>query len=269
MMARGWFTSPILVASIVLAGCSLFGSGQSATHRWGGMVSDLRVQWGAEPGIDLLTGTAVPVRAYLESRELAQYTGNLDDAYPGFTRAVPPDEPPVPSNPAAWARRPDLDRPSTSPLVGNIRFHIRSVERSGRNVTVTVCSYRYGVAERQADGAFAARVAGGPLETRGIFGIQLLLVAPADESKSALPPQTGPEPAPSVDVFGDWQVTGFLTSSAGSSKTQWPNYATDQATCVEKAPDAPERRAFLVNGEHPRSEFPTSPPSPGWPESTS
>jgi hypothetical protein len=26
------------------------------------------------------------------------------------------------------------------------------------------------------------------------------------------------------------------------------------------------RRAFLTNGEHPRSDFPTSPPNPGWPE---
>ena len=84
------FASLILVASMALAGCSLFGSRQPAPQRWGGMVSDLRVQWDAEPGIDLLTGVAVPVRAYLESSDLAQYTGNLDDAYPGFTRAVPP-----------------------------------------------------------------------------------------------------------------------------------------------------------------------------------
>ena len=143
------------------------------------------------------------------------------------------------------------------------------MERSGRNVTVTVCNYQYGVAKQEANGNFRALAKTGPVDTRGIYGIRVLLVAPADESTATLPPQKGPAPAPSDDVFGDWQVTGFLTASADSSKVQWPNYAADQATCVEKAPDPPERRAFLVNGEHPRSDFPTSPASPGWPESTS
>jgi hypothetical protein len=258
----------MLVGAMALTGCSNVGTREPEHQRWGGLVKDLRAQWGAEPGIDLLTGVAVPARAYLESFQLTQVTGNADDLYPGFTRAVPPNEPEGP-DPSAWDLRPSMKHPIRSALIGNIRFHIRSVEPSGRNVAVTVCHYNYGAAEQQAEGAYASIVAGEPAPDTGIFAIRVMLVGPADESASALPPQKGPAVAPSNDVFGDWQVIGHLTSSSTSSRAQWPTYEADEAACVETAPDPFERRAFLLNGEHPRSDFPTSPPSPGWPEGTS
>ena len=268
MMSRvRGLASLILVVSMVLAGCSLFDTRQPEHQRWSGLVSDLRVQWGAEPGIDLVTGVAVPVRAYLESFQLAQFTAIPDDLYPGFTRAVPPNEPEGPDA-SARDRRPTLTHPIRSALIGNIRFHIRSVQRSGRNVAVTVCHYNYGAAEQQANGAYSSLVAGGPADSSGISAIRVMLVAPADESASALPPQNGPAVAPGNDVFGDWQVTGRLTSSSSSSRAQWPTYEADDAACVETAPDPLDRRAFLLDGEHPRSDFATSPPSPGWPEGT-
>lgn len=263
-----WFLSVILIGCTVLVGCHQTDNRQPAVQRWGGLVSDLRVQWDAEPGIDLLTGLAVPLRTYLESRVLAQYTGNLEAAYPGFTRAVPPNEPPESPNINARDRRPPLENPLTSPVIGNSRFHIQRVERSGPNVTVGVCNYNYAVAEKQANGTFVPFVNFGPVETRGIITMQVLLVAPPDEAVSALAPQAGPEPAPSNDVFGDWQVAGFLVATASDYvKPQWPTAESDRATCVEKAPDSLQRRVFLVNGEHPRSDFPTSPASPGWPAS--
>jgi hypothetical protein len=112
------------------------------------------VQWDGEPGIDLVTGVAVPLRAYLESRLLAQYTGNFDTVYPGFTRAVPPDDPPESPDIGARDRRPPLENPLSGPVFGNSRFTIQNVERSGRNVTVTVCNYIYAMAEKQANGTF-------------------------------------------------------------------------------------------------------------------
>jgi len=75
-----------------------------------------------------------------------------------------------------------------------------------------------------------------------------------------------------VDVFGAWKITGFLNglrSPDPEFDKVWPTFGADTATCVEQAPDPPERRAFLIQGEHPRSDFPTSPPSPGWPEGES
>jgi hypothetical protein len=75
-------------------------------------------------------------------------------------------------------------------------------------------------------------------------------------------------PAPAVDVFGDWNITGPLIDSGrlhSDFPKVWPTHEADLATCIEKAPDPPERRAFLKISEHPRTDFPTSAPSPGWP----
>ena len=52
-------------------------------------LSDFRFRWTAEPGIDLYSGAAVPLRAYAESWRVAQMMSDMSAAYPGFERAVP------------------------------------------------------------------------------------------------------------------------------------------------------------------------------------
>lgn len=256
----------ILLASTVFVGCARQEQNETRIQRWSGMVADLRVQWDAESGIDLITGVAVPVRAYLESRLLAQYVGVLDQTYPGFARAVPPNEPKNSPNISARDRQPPLEYPLREPLFGNIGYHIQSVTRSGRDVTVTVCMFNYAVA-KESSGKFSAFVTVGPVETRGILAARVLLTAPANES-TGLPLQAGPADSPVEDVFGGWQVAGWLGATSDYVKPQWPTYEGDRAACAQKAPDPLERRAFLLNGEHPRSDFPTSPPKPGWPAKT-
>jgi hypothetical protein len=258
----------VLLASIVFAGCARSHESDQSVHRWTGVLADVRVQWYAEPGIELVTGVAVPVRAYLESRLLAQYVGKLDQTYPGFARAVPPNEPQDSPNISARDRQPPLEYPLAAPLFGNITYHIQAVERSGRDVTATVCNFNYAVA-KEHDGKFVAFNNLGPVESRGVNTFRVLLTAPAEQSTSALPPQAGPANSPDNDVFGEWKVTGFLVATGTEYvKSHWPNFEADLAACVTKAPDPLERRAYLLNGEHPRSDFPTSPPSPGWPEGT-
>jgi hypothetical protein len=266
-VVRRWkFLTFIVVASTVLAGCHLAESHQSTIQRWGGVLNDLRYQWDGEPGIDMLTGAAVPVRAYIESRMLAQSMGNLDYAYPGFTRAVPPDPPD-----AGWGLRPNVNHTLDTALVGNARYHILSLSRSADAVTATVCNYDYSVAHQVEDGkennkfeSVARRLGWRP---KGIFVERVTLAPPSDES-SPLAPQAGPSPAPSDDVFGNWRITGYLFSTSQPGfKSQWPSFDADLAKCVDKASDPPERRAFLTDGEHPRSDFPTSPATPGWPAS--
>ena len=44
---------------------------------WPESLQDLRFRWTAEPGIDLLTGPAVPLRAYLESHRIGQTSRRL------------------------------------------------------------------------------------------------------------------------------------------------------------------------------------------------
>ena len=252
----------------LLTGCQFFGDDEPRIDRSTGPLADERYQWTAGSGIDLLTGPAVPVRAFLESRLDAQTMGTLDYAYPGFDRAVAEksdDGKDVFTN----NLRPDVssDRTSDAVRVGDDRFHIQSISRDGSTVTATVCNYRYGLALEQDNGKFVSVANGG--QDDAIDALMVILTAPANASGNALPPQDGPAPAPVVDVFGDWMVTGFLTDFAkldpAFAKT-WPTYQADLATCVEKAPDPPDRRAFLKEGQHPRSDFPTSPPSPGWPE---
>ena len=259
----------ILLASSVVAGCTRQHESEQSVQRWSGNLAGVRVQWDGEPGIDLVTGVAVPVRAYLESRLLAQYVGKIDQTYPGFARAVAPNEPQDSPNISARDRQPPLEYPLRAPLFGNITYRIQAVERSGRDVTVTVCNFNYAVAKEHG-GKFVAFNNLGPIESRGVNTFRVLLTAPAEQSTSALPPQAGPASSPENEVFGEWQVTGFLVATGTEYvKSQWPNFEADLAACVTKAPDPLERRAFLLNGEHPRSDFPTSPPRPGWPEGAS
>lgn len=254
----------ILAAALTATGCRFFDKGQPEIQRWGGLLSELRVQWNAEPGIDLLAGPAVPVRAYMESRLLAEYMGGLQYAYPGFTDAVAPDE--MRGVLGTGYRQPNVNYPTRSALVGNVRYRILSVRRSGRDLAIALCNYPYGIASQQ-NGTFASagRAVG---DTPGVYAMRVDLTSPAGEPSPPLPPQAGPAPAPGNNVFGGWQITGFLndlfTSDSGF-ETAWPTYDADRQACIDKAPDPPERRAFLIDGEHPRSDFPTAPPDPGWP----
>jgi len=261
---RWKFLTFIVVASTVLAGCHLVDRHQPTIQRWGGLLSDLRYQWDSEPGIDILTGATVPVRAFIESRMLAQSAGNMDYAYPGFIRAVPPDDP----EDAAWDIRPNVNHSLSNALVGNAKYHFLSLSRSAATVTATVCNYDYSVARQAEDGKFESVARRFDWQPKGIYVERVTLAAPPNDKSSSLPPQAGPSPAPSDDVFGDWRITGYLFSTSQPGfKSQWSNFDADLATCVDKAPDPPERRAFLTNGEHPRSDFPTSPANPGWPAS--
>ena len=254
-------------ALTLLTGCSLFGDHELRIDRTSGPLADMRFQWSAASGIDLLSSPAVPVRAYLESWGDAQTTGSLDYAYPGFERAVGTNSTNGDHDILTQLLRPDNDRPVKEPSVGNNRYRIQSFSRSGTTVMATVCQYRYGLALENANGSFSS-VASFRTYDKGINTFLVRLEAPPDESTGALPPQTGPAVAPSDDVFGDWKITGFLGDLQNSDPkfpAAWPTYERDAAGCVEAAPDPPERRAFLITGEHPRSDFPTSPPTPGWP----
>lgn len=253
----------------LLTGCHLFNDDEPSIDRSSGPLSEQRYQWTAGPGIDLVTGPAVPIRAYMESRMDAQTMGTIDYAYPGFDRAVATKSADGDQDLFGSNLRPDEDTGAVSrAAVGNNRFLIQSLTRSGQTVTATLCNYRYGLAHEQENGTFVS-VLNKAVNDQGIDTLRVRLTAPADESNNALPPQAGPAPAPAVDVFGDWKITGLLTDFGRlhpDFPKVWPTYEADLATCIEKAPDLLERRAFLKEGEHPRTDFPTSAPSPGWPK---
>ena len=59
---------------------------------WPPLLNDFRFHWTAAPGIDVTTGPAMIVRAYLESYNTAWFTLNLDNLFPGFRRATPENQ---------------------------------------------------------------------------------------------------------------------------------------------------------------------------------
>lgn len=212
--------------------------------------------WTAEPGIDLTTGAAVVVRAYLESYYLAYITTDEKYLYPGFQQSVDANQPegtdgttelwPKPSRPKTW--------------VGTARQHLLRIERSDRDVTAVGCMYSYGSAVQTEDG-FDPNVGGiGP--DAGVSAVRIGLRAPANDDV-VLPPQQGPSRAPFDNVFGGWRVTnhqgGFILLA------QWDGAADDEAECVSRADRAPENRTFTPGGAYPRADFPTLPATPGWP----
>jgi hypothetical protein len=152
--------------AVALTGCHLFAKSGPSIDRWSGLIGELRAQWTTEPGIELLGGPAVPVRAYLESRWLAQWAGNIDYAYPGFTDAVPPNVRGT-NDVAANQRRPDVETHLSSPLIGNEQFRVLSITGSGR-LTATVCNYTYSVSKPNDDGTFYSVARGQSREPRGI-----------------------------------------------------------------------------------------------------
>jgi hypothetical protein len=231
-------------------------------ERWQGPISDLRYLWTAEPGIDVLTGPAVPVRAFLESFMLSQYAGNLDYAYPGFGQAVPD------SASELWVTRPALDVPREERSVGNITHHILSMNRVDDDVAAVVCSYNYRVASETEDGSYLSVARTGP---RGERGIDVIKIGMSGRPSTTLPPQSGPRPDPVDDVFGDWLVRGMLTFYSDNDPgfdEAWPTYAADKRACVDRAPDPAQVRAGIIDSPHPRDFFPTTPASPGWPQHT-
>lgn len=258
-------TAPILAALLAVSGCHDVAMEETPLDRWGGLLYELRVRWDAAPGIDLLGGPAVPLRAYLESRFLLENTGKSEYAYPGFDHAVQPNESAESPNIGARNRVPTLDYPATAPLVGTSRYYIQGIEQSGRTVTISVCNYVYGVAKKQPDGSLRTLIDFGPVEGRGVVGMRVTLKSP--QSTSPLPPQSGSAAAPNDDVFGGWHIDGFLAATSSYVAPQWPTFESDRDTCVREAPDSAEHRRFLVTKAHDRADFPTEPPAPGWPAS--
>ncbi|MCV7160537.1 hypothetical protein [Mycolicibacterium brisbanense] len=212
----------IIVASVMLAGCHLGGDRQQSIQRWSGLLSDLRYQWDAAPGIDVEKGVAVVVRAYLESWFLAQSMGSLDYAYPGFDRAVQGSD-------HDTNIRPNVNYSLTKALIGNARHHILSLVPGNDGVVGTVCNYDYFVATEVGDGKYESVARRPDSRPQGIHVERIVLAAGGNRSEH-LPPQAGPSPAASQDVFGSWRITGHLFVTGGSEfRSQWPTFDDDLA----------------------------------------
>jgi hypothetical protein len=273
---RRGFPGSIAVAALCV---SIAGCGPTAVQRpaapppkipWTATLADVRAVWSADPGIDLLTAPAVVVRAYLESIFVAANQGDIGYAYPGFTHAVAPNASAGQPD-SARDRWPDTAHPLRDRLVGTDRYHILHIDTAGPQVTAVVCDWAYTSALDLGDGNYGWKATLPATDPAARIAVhRVAMTAPAGSPTSSLPPQQGTAAAPVDDVFGGWHIVGHdMTADrvpgTNTDSAQWPAEVTDTASCVDKAPDPVGRRLFLLNGVHPRSEFPTQPPYPGWP----
>lgn len=105
---------------------------------WTGLTENVRAVWSAQTGIDLVSGPAVAIRAYVESYSLAKDMGSLDVVYPGFARAVLRRQPNADIFTDAW---PDTSNPAPHPIVGTEQRRILRIDNSGDSVVTIVCDY--------------------------------------------------------------------------------------------------------------------------------
>lgn len=198
-----------------LTGCHLFNDDEPSIDRSSGPLSEQRYQWTAGPGIDLVTGPAVPIRAYMESRMDAQTMGTIDYAYPGFDRAVATKSADGDQDLFGSSLRPDEDTGAVSrAAVGNNRFLIQSLTRGGQTVTATLCNYRYGLAHEQENGTFVS-VLNKAVNDQGIDTLRVRLTAPANESNNAFPHRAAPRPRPLSTFSSTGRSRGCWATSDG------------------------------------------------------
>ncbi|KRQ23902.1 hypothetical protein AOT83_03105 [Mycobacteroides sp. H001] len=248
-----------------------------------GLTKDLRIRWSAEPGIDLLTGPAVIVRAYRESYVVGGLMANPAYYYPGFEHAVPPNAPNVsPLIRPLVAGDPQLESrgfQATTPIIGTWREHILSLSgdpTSGYIAKVCVWDYATGVRQENGKYRYPNRLPPNVSSTSApadfaTLPLRITLTPPSpsepDPTKTS---QGGSSPHPLTDVFGGWKIrtAESLNTAAWMDRvTDWPldDYRLTLYACAKKIPDPYEKLSSYITGEHPKSDYPTLPADPGWP----
>jgi hypothetical protein len=75
--------------------------------------------------------------------------------------------------------------------VGNNRFLIKSLTRSGQTVIATLCNYRYGLAHEQGNGTFVS-VLNKAVNDQGIDTLRVRLTAPPTSPTTRYPYRPAP-----------------------------------------------------------------------------
>ncbi|MGV0812045.1 hypothetical protein ABQF34_08805 [Mycolicibacterium boenickei] len=216
-------------------------------------------------------------------------TGDVEDAYPGFARAVPhPGKPRADSRSdlpqELWNIQPATDFPAHAymPLPPNTRFygneffHVLELEpiQDGGGYRAYVCDGRYNIFQGTDDaGPFEPLFPANEGDSdREISEIRLWRVEYTDDPTPPAPdapamvttPQKGPNPAPLGDVFGPWQITGAHDGGSWGHQT-YDGWEQRRQQCRDKMPDnAAQRQAIYAS----RPNTPPVPESavPGWPD---
>jgi hypothetical protein len=282
----------LTVAAALISGCTHDGPPSPAAPpasptevypNWPASLRDFRFHWTAEPGIALESGVSVPVRAYLESYDIATFTRNLANVYPGFMRATPENDELDGHYLAqlAWIR--PLNGVDTNPdgaleHFGYIPFHVLRIDPVDDGYRAIVCQGKYAdfIKSTTQPGKFvSAAVDPATAQPRPadsgvvVHRLELTTNDPrvgADAPAEVTRPQRGPLPAPDEDVFGKWFFTGASSSFWGPIDAPNPERFPApelESQCNDRMPhNEPERLAMMTG-------FKDRPPphgaAPGWP----
>ncbi|OBF40761.1 hypothetical protein A5724_06770 [Mycobacterium sp. ACS1612] len=253
---------------------------------WPPLLNDFRFHWTAEPGIDVTTGPAMVVRAYMEAYNTAWYTLNLDNLWPGFRRATPENQ--EPQGDFLWqlvSIRPlgsgyTKTAKDARPHFGYQVLHFLELTPMGNGYRAIVCSgeYAHFVESTARPGKFISigvnEDTAQPFRPgdNGVFPYQIALtqhdprIGPNPPAPVTVP-QRGPAPAPDTDVFGNWFITGASSSYWGPSNDpnarDFPSPELIQR-CGAAMPVPEAERIAIMTG------FKDQPPQhgeaiPGWP----
>jgi hypothetical protein len=253
---------------------------ERVSPNWPSLLNDFRFHWTAESGIDVTTGPAMVVRAYMESYNTAWFTLNLDNLFPGFRRATPENQEPV--GDFLW-QLVDI-RPLGSgftktakdarPHFGYQALHFLELTPLGNGYRAIVCSgdYAHFVQSAVNPGKFVSidvdeKTAQPDSGESGVYLTQIELIQRDPRVGPDLPPQRGPAPAPEQDVFGDWWFTGAGSSYWGPSNDRTAgDFPPPELTkrCEDAMPLPEAERLAMMTG------FKDQPPPhgeaiPGWP----
>lgn len=296
-MIRPLTLATIVVMTVaILGGCDTQSAESSSTTtpagqiypNWPALLNNFRFHWSAEPGIDVTTGPAMVVRAYMEAYDTAWFTLNPDNVFPGFDRATPENQ--TPEGDFLWQLvhiRPlgygyTKTARDARPHFGFQELHFLELTPLGEGYRAIVCSgeYAHFIESTSKPGEFIAigvdddsgRPYRGSRSDSGVFPYQIDFTqhdprigpnAPSDVTA----PQRGPAPAPDQDVFGKWFFTGASSSYWGPSSDRtsadFPSPEL-QKRCGDAMPTPKAERLAMMTG------FKDQPPPhgeaiPGWP----
>lgn len=291
-MGSRWLAAPltVFVASATLA-CGPSQPNEPATpapryEHWPNILDDFRFHWSSATDVELTTGVAVPIRAYIESWYVATWTNDPDNVYPGFLRATPESDDLNGDylGELAWIRPlngvPFGAGKAVEPH-GFMPMHILSVEPTTNGQRVTVCEGQYGIyfdsnAEPGKLVSVAADKEDGtlrdPLATVIVNRIELTQHDPRipSDARDVTTAQEGPAPAPDQDVFGRWFITGASSSVWGPIDAEpiADFFVTPEMRqeCQAAMPDPPEEQIEMATGFKDKAP-PHGDPIPGWPSS--
>jgi hypothetical protein len=274
----------VLVVALGLSGCNdarqpaapSTPAAFSTIPNWPATQGGLRFRWSSAEGIDLETGIAVPLRAYVESHELIVKTYDMSAGYPGFERAVPGPQ----WRPRTSLQMPWIPDPLTPPDIswrdqrwfGDVYFHILRIKSQDNKFRVTMCTNGNSVYKATPDNRYELRGRAGR-KLPWMITVEMTDREPRSGSNpppDPAGPQEGPQPAPLGDVFGRWTITrrsgdGRLWWYPNATKyTEEPDGEELLRRCETEMPIPADQRPDVLPEFH-DSAPPMEPAVPGWP----